>query len=326
MAQRPPRRSHRDDFDDYYAPSPHDRYYGASPPQRHKSEGRSRRRSPDMAPQADAYASRRAYSRREPPEPLAMSTPAGGGRARSPPPYYASGSPFREPRRDRQFDESRRDPRRPHHARDGFRDYDHGGYQPLPNEKSRRLHRDDLVHRPRRDEAVSPVGYGRHRPRDWDEAGYRPRRSRPSSPEPRPRARTYISSPFRGEDEMPHRRARSHDRTKTREVFSPRGRDHDMPTPPSRPSHARRKSAPAPPPGSASASASAAKAALKQWWQNPNVQAGARTALSAGAQAVMQSRNDPSPWLGAKGAKVATAALGAALMDGFGGKKQPPRR
>jgi hypothetical protein len=36
----------------------------------------------------------------------------------------------------------------------------------------------------------------------------------------------------------------------------------------------------------------------------------------------MQNRNDPSPWLGSKGAKVATAALGAALMDGFGGKKK----
>lgn len=53
------------------------------------------------------------------------------------------------------------------------------------------------------------------------------------------------------------------------------------------------------------------------------VQAGARTALTAGAQAAMKSRHDPSPWLGPKGAKVATAALGAALVDGFMGQKHP---
>ncbi|KAG5948009.1 hypothetical protein E4U53_006350 [Claviceps sorghi] len=326
MAQRPSWRSHRDDFDDYHTPSPRGPHYGPSPPQRHKSEGRPRRRSPDMAPQADAYAPRRGYSRREPPEHLAMSKPAGGRRARSPPPYYSSEPLPREPRRDRQFEGERREPRRSQYARDHSGDYDHGGYHPMPEEKFRRSHRDDLDYRPRRDKAVSPVDYGRHGPRDRDEAGYRPRKSRPSSPEPRPRARTYISSPFGGQDAMQHRRARSHDRTKTRDVFSPRGRDRDVATPSSRPSHARRKSAPAPPPASASASAAAAKAAIKQWWQNPYVQAGARTALSAGAQAVMQSRNDPSPWLGAKGAKVATAALGAALMDGLGGKKQPSRR
>lgn len=61
----------------------------------------------------------------------------------------------------------------------------------------------------------------------------------------------------------------------------------------------------------------------QQWWANPLVKAGARTAFSAGAQAAIKSRNDPSPWLGAKGAKVATAALGAALVDGFMAEKHP---
>lgn len=65
------------------------------------------------------------------------------------------------------------------------------------------------------------------------------------------------------------------------------------------------------------------KARSASWWQNPMVQAGARTAFTAGAQAAMKSRNDPSPWLGAKGAKIATAALGAALVDGFMGQKHP---
>jgi hypothetical protein len=61
----------------------------------------------------------------------------------------------------------------------------------------------------------------------------------------------------------------------------------------------------------------------KPWWQNPLLQAGARAAFTTGAQAAMRSRDDPSPWLGAKGAKVATAALGAAFVDGFVGKKHP---
>lgn len=37
----------------------------------------------------------------------------------------------------------------------------------------------------------------------------------------------------------------------------------------------------------------------------------------------MKSRNDQGAWMGAKGAKVATAALGAALVDGFIGQKHP---
>ncbi|CAG1982164.1 unnamed protein product [Fusarium graminearum] len=59
------------------------------------------------------------------------------------------------------------------------------------------------------------------------------------------------------------------------------------------------------------------------WWQNPLVQAGARTAFTAGAQAAMKSGKESGPWLGPKGAKVATAALGAALVDGFMGQKHP---
>ena len=67
----------------------------------------------------------------------------------------------------------------------------------------------------------------------------------------------------------------------------------------------------------------ATKKPKNPWWQNPYVQAGVRTAFTAGAQAAMKSQSDPSPWLGAKGAKVATAALGAAVVDGFMGQKHP---
>lgn len=75
------------------------------------------------------------------------------------------------------------------------------------------------------------------------------------------------------------------------------------------------------------AAGGAGGAAGSQWWQNPMLQAGARTAFAAGAQAAMNSRGKQGDWIGAKGAKVATAALGAALMDGFmGGKReQSPR-
>jgi len=57
------------------------------------------------------------------------------------------------------------------------------------------------------------------------------------------------------------------------------------------------------------------------WWQNPYIQSGCRTAFTAGVQAAIKSQDDPAPWLGAKGAKVATAALGAALVDGWRGQK-----
>lgn len=61
----------------------------------------------------------------------------------------------------------------------------------------------------------------------------------------------------------------------------------------------------------------------KPWWQNKTVQAGARTAAIAGAQAAFRSKDDSGPWLGPKGAKVATAALSAALVDGFLAEKRP---
>jgi hypothetical protein len=61
----------------------------------------------------------------------------------------------------------------------------------------------------------------------------------------------------------------------------------------------------------------------KTLWSNPMVQAGARNAFTAGAQAALRSKNDKGPWLGAKGAKVATAALGAAFIDGILGQKHP---
>jgi hypothetical protein len=54
----------------------------------------------------------------------------------------------------------------------------------------------------------------------------------------------------------------------------------------------------------------------------PRWQAAATAAFQAGAAAAMNSRSQPGAWTGQKGAKVATAALGAAAMDALAGKKK----
>jgi hypothetical protein len=59
--------------------------------------------------------------------------------------------------------------------------------------------------------------------------------------------------------------------------------------------------------------------AVAQRWQ-----LAARAALEAGGLAAFRLRKEPGSWTGAKGAKVATAALGAAAMDAFVDKD--PRR
>ncbi|CAI4220064.1 unnamed protein product [Parascedosporium putredinis] len=43
------------------------------------------------------------------------------------------------------------------------------------------------------------------------------------------------------------------------------------------------------------------------------------------AAAAFKARRDPGPWVGAKGTRVATAAIGAALADGMSGKKGKKR-
>ncbi|KAH6688951.1 hypothetical protein F5X68DRAFT_260542 [Plectosphaerella plurivora] len=56
------------------------------------------------------------------------------------------------------------------------------------------------------------------------------------------------------------------------------------------------------------------------------VGAAARVALQAGAQAAYKLRNDPSPWVGEKGVRVASAALGAGIVDGIVGNKHSKMR
>lgn len=47
----------------------------------------------------------------------------------------------------------------------------------------------------------------------------------------------------------------------------------------------------------------------------------AQTAFRVGSQAALQMKSEPGPWIGEKGTRVATAALGAALVDTFVGHK-----
>ncbi|KAK4042797.1 hypothetical protein C8A01DRAFT_33047, partial [Parachaetomium inaequale] len=42
--------------------------------------------------------------------------------------------------------------------------------------------------------------------------------------------------------------------------------------------------------------------------------------------AALRLRNEPSPWLGAKGGQIAAAALGAAVVDTFVARRVPMRK
>lgn len=115
------------------------------------------------------------------------------------------------------------------------------------------------------------------------------------------------------------RRPRSHDRVSDGD--STRGRGS-----PSR--HARMPQGRSGKRRSKSTSSSAPRhqtwqATASQWWQNPIVRTCAITAVSTGLSAALDSRGDPGQWKGAKGAKVAVASLGSALVDGFLGHKHP---
>ncbi|KAG5992011.1 hypothetical protein E4U43_003882 [Claviceps pusilla] len=141
-----------------------------------------------------------------------------------------------------------------------------------------------------------------------------------------------ISAPFDRHDHLPRARRRPlrscsphhRERPHTHERNGPRG---PSPVPPqSRPSRESRGST------SSSRSKSVSSAshhdrrkenAGTPWWQNPLVRACVVTAVSTGVSAALDSRGDPGQWKGAKGAKVAVATVGSALVDGFLGQKHP---
>lgn len=49
----------------------------------------------------------------------------------------------------------------------------------------------------------------------------------------------------------------------------------------------------------------------------------ARAAMEAGAMAALKLTDDPGPWVGKKGTKVLTTALGAAMVDGLIEQRKP---
>ncbi|KAL6858255.1 hypothetical protein ACO1O0_005715 [Amphichorda felina] len=308
---------------------PRSRRYEEPPPRRGKSE---RRRAPSPEYPHDPYEkpsrrhSRRADPRYDKPPPQVVHD-GRRPRASSLTPPYAPSPPHADisSRRDRDRDREYRprqskrssmpadgptidrhypaelDPRSKRHPKE---------YRGEPDPYSRR--------RPRR--SPPPM---EHRPRGRD------------LDEPRPRARDYYPPPSRPDDRYDRHepRPRRH-RSQTRDMSPPpdRGRPPPAQAGRSHGSTARRNSMPASTRdrsgggvGAAAAGAAAGAAAAKgnPWWKNPIVQAGARQAFTAGAQAAIRSKDDRGPWLGPKGAKVATAALSAALVDGFLGTKRP---
>ncbi|KAK0714931.1 hypothetical protein B0H67DRAFT_553552 [Lasiosphaeris hirsuta] len=150
--------------------------------------------------------------------------------------------------------------------------------------------------------------------------GERPgNRRRASSTPPTPSASHGGRSSHRREDhghDRGHSRERRHDRDR-----SPSRDRHHYP-----PSSSRSKSLHHPPP-----SRSGSKSGRKRAPSHPPERRSssdvfmnaARIGFEAGAMAALKLRNDDSPWIGAKGAKIGAAALSAAAVDTFMEQKYP---
>ncbi|KAG6010761.1 hypothetical protein E4U21_004149 [Claviceps maximensis] len=139
-----------------------------------------------------------------------------------------------------------------------------------------------------------------------------------------------ISPPVDSYDDLPSARRRRPFRSHSPR-YQERPRAHERHGPPGRSSSSHYSSEPR---GSTSSpkrrSVSSAshderreESAGKPWWQNPIVRACVVTAVSTGISAALDSRGDPGQWKGAKGAKVAVATIGSAVVDGFLGQKYP---
>ncbi|KAH8904901.1 hypothetical protein BR93DRAFT_757443 [Coniochaeta sp. PMI_546] len=125
---------------------------------------------------------------------------------------------------------------------------------------------------------------------------------------------------------------RSPSRTRRARVISP----SPSPPPPRRPAYNRHRSAenyypPSPrprnkrhgscysvsPPRSRSSTSRSATGRDRTPVDNRRFQHAARSALDAAVVEIMRVRKEPGSWTGGKGARVATAALGAAAVDAF---------
>ncbi|KAK5661608.1 hypothetical protein OQA88_9708 [Cercophora sp. LCS_1] len=158
------------------------------------------------------------------------------------------------------------------------RDY----YEREPLSRSKSMREPPRQHqRNRSPSPILPGGRLHHRDRDRE---HRSRRAYSPSPSPSPtRHRRRSPSPIR--------------RQKTKELRP----EHDA-RGPTRPNLSRSKTTSA-----------------KDRFQglSPRWQAAAAAALQAGSMAALSARSQPGAWAGEKGARVATAALGAAAMNAF---------
>jgi len=107
----------------------------------------------------------------------------------------------------------------------------------------------------------------------------------------------------------------------------PSRRDTSHYPPSSRKSHGPKRSSTQPASshrGRASSRASSPTGSPKSPKGNQDIFMGAaRAALQAGAMAAVKLQDDPSPWIGKKGTKVLTTALGAAMVDTFIEQRKP---
>ncbi|KAK0644456.1 hypothetical protein B0T16DRAFT_417691 [Cercophora newfieldiana] len=207
-------------------------------------------------------------------------------------------------------------------------------YEPDPPRRSKTTRRGDNEGYPderRRPRSPPPYREARSpsppRRRDRDRyppasTSHRPRRpsldTYPTAPLPRsnpPREPARSPSPPR------HRRNPDRDLDRDRDRDTPRR--HRSPSPPRKTTHPSRASggvadggARPPLTRSKTTTAATAAAAAKERFNNlsPQWKAAAMAAFQAGSMAALQARKQPGGWNGEKGAKIATAALGAAAM------------
>lgn len=158
-----------------------------------------------------------------------------------------------------------------------------------------------------RDSRYPPSSARRPPPPKRHDTAPMPRSSRRGESPPAPRRRTFSPSP------PPRQRTRARSRDRDRR---PRRASSPIPSADKRRPPLER---------SKTTAAGAAAGANKSKFPTigPRWQAAAAAALQSGAAAAMNMRSQPGSWTGQKGARVATAALGAAAMDAFAGKKKP---
>ncbi|KAK0616857.1 hypothetical protein B0T14DRAFT_568427 [Immersiella caudata] len=244
-----------------------------------------------------------------------FSTPPTGGANRS---YY---EPDRElPRRSK----SQRNPQpEPYNPRRAYPSPP-SDYSDSPRDRDRRRPRSPPPYRDRETRSPSPP---RRRDRDRD---HRPRR---------PSLETYPTAPPRPNNRPPRSPSplRHRDRDSRREAPAPtRSGRYRSPSPPRKTPRPSAGDAPRPGLSRSKTTGAAAAAFAKERFNNLNPQwkAAAMAAIQAGGMAALQARKQPGGWNGQKGAKIATAALGAAAMgalkkdkdEGSGGRKGDGKR